>query len=86
MISARWREVMSGEYRQSGDERRKRNREEALRFFGRYFAYCEGLEWCAGRVPMKDGGYFRAKIDNLMGADFMAKRSDEAHDQREVAA
>lgn len=86
VISARWREVVSGKYRASGEEQRKRSREEALRFFGRYFGYCEGLDWCAGRTPMKDGGYFRAKIDNLMGADFMAKRSDEAHDMREVAA
>jgi hypothetical protein len=34
---------------------------------------------------MKDGGPFRATIDNLIGADFMAKRSDEAHDAREAA-
>lgn len=87
-IAARWREVVSGKYRTSGEEQRKRSREEALRFFGRYFGYCEDLDWCTGRSPMKDGKHFRATIDNLIGADFMAKRSDEAHDLRdcEVAA
>lgn len=84
VISARWREVVSGEYRSSGDGKRKRSREEALRFFGRYFGYCENLDWCTGRSQMKDGGHFRATIDNLLGAEFMAKRSDEAQDQREV--
>lgn len=84
VISARWRELVSGEYRASGEEKRKRSREEALRFFGRYFGYCEDLDWCTGRSPMKDGGHFRATIDNLLGAEFMAKRSDEAQDQREV--
>lgn len=86
VISARWREVVSGEYRTSGDEKRKRSRDEALRFFGRYFGRCEGLDWCTGRSSMKDGGHFRATIDNLLGAEFMAKRSDEFQDQREVMA
>lgn len=87
-IAARWREVVSGKYRKPGEEQRKRSREEALRFFGRYFGYCEDLDWCTGRSPMKDGRHFRATIDNLMGIDFMAKRSDVAHDLRdcEVAA
>lgn len=86
-VSARWREVLNGDYRAAGSEPKKRNHEEALRFFAKYFTYCEGLDWCTGRKPMSKGGdYFRATIDNLMGADFMAKRSDEAHDMREVEA
>lgn len=85
-IRARWREVRQGEYRPAGDPREPRESAKALRFFGRYFAYCESVDWCAGRKAMgKDQGFFRATIDNLMGADFMAKRSDEAHDPREAA-
>lgn len=83
-IAARWREVRNGEYRTAGQPQAPRDQDKALHFFERYFTYCESLPWCTGRQPMKDGGLFRATIDNLIGADFMAKRSDEAHDAREA--
>lgn len=82
-IAARWREVQQGQYRTAGQPLTPRDHHKALRFFARYFEYCEGLDWCTGRQPMGNGGrYWRATIDNLMGADFIAKRSDEAHDER----
>jgi hypothetical protein len=84
-IAARWREVRKGEYRTAGQPQAPRDQDKALHFFERYFAYCESLPWCTGRQPMKDSRHFRATIDNLIGADFMAKRSDEAHDAREAA-
>jgi hypothetical protein len=83
-IASRWREVRRGEYRTAGEPAKPRDQEKALRFFERYFGYCETVDWCTGRKPM-DGRHWRATIDNLMGADFMAKRSDEAHDAREAA-
>lgn len=83
-IAARWGEVRKGEYRTAGQPQAPRDQAQALHFFERYFAYCESLDWCTGREPMKDGGYFIATIDNLMGSDFMAKRSDAAHDAREA--
>lgn len=84
-IAARWREVRNGEYRTAGQPQAPRDQGKALHFFERYFAFCESIPWCTGRQPIKDGGLFRATIDNLIGADFMAKRSDEAHDAREAA-
>ncbi|MBK7017548.1 MAG: hypothetical protein IPH39_18800 [Sulfuritalea sp.] len=84
-IAARWNEVRKGEYRPAGQSPTPRDAEKALQFFQRYFAYCESQPWCTGREPMKDGKLFRATIDNLVGAEFMAKRSDAAHDAREGA-
>lgn len=84
-IAARWNEVRKGEYRPAGQSPTPRDAGKALQFFQRYFAYCESQPWCTGREPMKDGKFFRATIDNLVGAEFMAKRSDAAHDAREAA-
>lgn len=82
-IAARWSEVLRGDYRQAGAAKKPRTQEQAIQFFERYFSFCETLDWCSGRRPI-EGKTWRGTIDNLVGADFMAKRSDEAYDNREA--
>ena len=80
-IAARYREIRQGDYRPVDQSAEKRDETQALLFFVNYFQFCESLDWCCSREPM-GGKLWRASIDNLMGAEFMAKRSDEAHDAR----
>jgi Helix-turn-helix domain len=84
-IAARWQEVLNGRYHLAEETKRSRDLDKALIFFRRYFDFCEQLDWCTGRRPMNGSGVpWVAKIDNLMGAEFMAKRIDEAFDGRET--
>jgi hypothetical protein len=83
-IAARWQEVLDGRYHPADKTTQSRDPAKALLFFERYFDFCEKLDWCSGRRPMNGSTKpWVAKIDNLMGAEFMAKRSDEACDGRE---
>ncbi len=85
LILARWNEIVAGDYRSPGSKPVPRDREGALHFLGNYFALIEKIDWCTGRKLMSDGRTYRVKADKVFAADFMAERSDEAHDQREAA-
>jgi uncharacterized protein YdaU (DUF1376 family) len=66
-IRARWKWVLTAKRRSTG-ERYANNREEALDWFGRFFAYVAGSDFLMGRK-----GDFTCSLQWLMKADNFAK-------------
>lgn len=80
LIAARWREVLKGEYRNPSDAKKgqPRSAESALRFFARYFEFCQSQDWINGNTTSSSHPNWKPKIQSIMTAKFFADRIDEA--------